>query len=142
MTQTEDWGCTIGDGITWRTLSKAEWQYLIKKGKYKYPVKVCEKTNCLVLVSDDFEGTISGEYDAAAWATAEAAGLVCLPAAGRRSISNVYGVGDGFYWSSSADDDDESSACAVYFNSFMGVYHDWIGGRYTGCSVRLVTECQ
>ena len=28
LSQAQDWGCTIGDGNTWRTLTKDEWTYL------------------------------------------------------------------------------------------------------------------
>ena len=144
----KDWGKAVGDGNTWRTLSKAEWTYLvnkednenIRKGKYKYGVTVCGKTSCLILAPDDFEGTIAESYDAAAWATAEAAGLVCLPAAGSRGASSVTNVGTyGFYWSSSKSGDEEEAYDLRFTGSEVNP-----GGRrekrYIGCSVRLVTE--
>ena len=143
----KDWGKAVGDGNTWRTLSKPEWTYLInkdgeeniRKGKYKYGVTVCEKANCLILAPDDFEGTIAESYDAAAWASAEAAGLVCLPAAGSRSEYNVFTVGSsGLYWSSTADG---SPAYYVFFMSSL-IATDFKSGRYGGYSVRLITECQ
>lgn len=68
----------------------------------------------------------------------EAAGAVCLPAAGRRNGSNVSNVGDyGYYWSSSAYD--ENYAYDVLFNSddVTPDYHDL---RSRGFSVRLITE--
>ena len=127
-------------------LSKGEWVYLInknndetiRKGKYKYGVTVCEKANCLILAPDDFTGTIETSYNAAAWATAEAAGLVCLPAAGYRLGSSVYFVGGtGVYWSSTALD--SITAYGVYFGS-DGVYPGSNDSRNRGCSVRLITE--
>ena len=144
----KDWGTAIDGNGTWRTLSIDEWTYLInknndetiRKGKYKYGVTICEKTNCLILAPDDFEGTIAALYDAAAWATAEAAGLVCLPAAGYRYGSDVLGVGDyGCYWSSTAHD--EYFAYYAYFDS-SNVYPGRYDGRSDGSSVRLITECQ
>ena len=141
-----DWGKNIGDGSTWRTLSKDEWQYLInknndetiRKGKYKYGVTVCEKANCLILAPDDFTGTIETSYNAAAWATAEAAGLVCLPAAGFRTDSDFYDVGyGGNYWSSSTYE--EGRAYNVNFNDY-DFYPDGYADRSFGHSVRLVTE--
>lgn len=104
----KDWGTAIDDKGTWRTLSIDEWAYLInkdgdnnvRKGKYKCGVTVCEKVSCMVLAPDNFEGTIAESYTAATWATAEAAGLVCLPVAGYRS-GDVYNAGyGGYYWSS------------------------------------------
>ena len=141
-----DWGKAIDDKGTWSTLSKDEWKYLInkdgdeniRKGKYKYGVTVCEKANCLILAPDDFEGTIAESYDAAAWATAEAAGLVCLPAAGYRNGSDVNSVGSGGrYWSSSAFN--LRNAYRVESKS-DSVTPDSYGTRSNGFSVRLVTE--
>lgn len=136
------------NGVTgkYRTLSKDEWVYLInkdgaenvRKGKYKYGVKVCEKANCLILAPDDFKGAIETSYDTAAWATAEAAGLVCLPAAGNRSnpyVGNVTAI--GYYCSSTAFDRD--NAYVVFFASGSCRTDDHIIRGY-GISVRLIKE--
>ena len=143
-----DWGKAIGNGNTWRTLSQAEWIYLInnndddnvRKGKFKYGVRVCEKANCLILAPDDFEGVIAESYDAAAWKVAESEGLVCLPAAGYR-IGNSMALtnGGGLYWSSSAHDED-----LAYHLGFIdyGVFPGNPTARDGGLSVRLITECQ
>ena len=144
----KDWGTAINDKGTWRTLSKEEWAYLIntrdyntvRKGKYKYGVTVCEKTNCLILAPDNFQGTIAASYDAAAWATAEAAGLVCLPAAGYRKGSDVADVGNsGGCWSSSTGSSGTSSYSVAFDSSFVSneTYND---RRFIGLSVRLVTD--
>ena len=78
------------------------------------------------------------EYDESAWGSAEASGLVCLPAAGYRYGSSFQYVGDGGnYWSSTAYDED--GAYYVYFNS-LNVYPVNYGYRSLGYSVRLVTE--
>ncbi|MBQ0053808.1 MAG: hypothetical protein KBS89_05060 [Bacteroidales bacterium] len=138
-----DWGNNIGDGSTWRTLSKDEWVYLFEtrtnaSGLYKCEVTVCGKTNCVVIAPDGFTGTIETSYDATAWATAETAGLVCLPAAGYRHGSNVYYVGDvGYYWSSTAGSSND--AYNVYFIS-NDVYPGLSDFRNRGSSVRLITE--
>ena len=143
-----DWGNNIGDGSTWRTLSKDEWVYLLEtrtnaSGLYKAGVSVCGKTYCVIIAPDNWDTSanpLQTSYDATAWATAEAAGLVCLPAAGGRYGSGVGSVGDdGFYWSSTAYG--SGFAYDAYFNSSLldpgyEVYRD--GGN----SVRLITECQ
>ena len=148
-----DWGkayCaskSITPDNTWRTLSTAEWQYLInkngdeniRKGKYKYGVTVCEKANCLILAPDDFTGTIEASYDAATWASAEAAGFVCLPAAGYRQGSDVSSVGSyGLYWSSTVGNSDNNATCVYFISS--SVNHSNSSLRSRGCSVRLITE--
>ena len=138
-----DWGKNIGDGSTWRTLSKDEWTYLFKtrtnaSGLYKKGVKVCGKTNCLIIAPDGYTGNIAASYDASTWPVAEAAGLVCLPAAGDRYGSSVNYVGDfGYYWSSSAYDG--SDAYCVSFSS-SSVNPGGHGSRLYGSSVRLITD--
>ena len=146
-----DWGKTVDDKNTWATLSKDEWTYLInndgdentRKGKYKFEVTVCEKANCLILVPDEclngysFDNTKTS-YSVGEWATAEAAGLVCLPASGVRYGSDVFYAGvQGYSWSSSA-----SSSDYAYRLDFGGgdIIPDVGGYRSEGYSVRLITE--
>ena len=140
------------NGVTgkYRTLSTAEWQYLLgssteRSGKYKYGVTVCDKANCLIIAPDNWDLTtnpLQTEYSATStpmtWEQAQAAGLVCLPAAGSRFGSNVYYVGVlGHYWSSTAND--ESLAYFVYFFS-LNVTPDDLDDRSGGFVVRLITE--
>lgn len=138
-----DWGKLIGDGSTWRTLSKDEWEYLFEiranaSSLYKYGVTVCGKTNCLIIAPDGYKWTIADSYNASTWSAAEAAGLVCLPAAGCRHGSYVDHVGGyGFYWSSSGYDGGYASH--VSFSSRY-VYSDQGGCCCDGISVRLITE--
>ncbi len=164
LSQEQDWGSQIGDGNTWRTLTKAEWQYLFnmnntygednRSGKYKYGVTVCGKANCVVLLPDNWQwdASIVGadwqtdypitstQTSPVTWQTMEEAGAVCLPAAGIRDGSDVSNVLDGgIYWSSTADD--ESSSYLVYFHS-RAVSPDESGLRFRGCSVRLITESE
>ncbi|MCQ2179551.1 MAG: hypothetical protein MJY91_05580 [Bacteroidales bacterium] len=143
-----DWGKTIGNGSTWRTLSNDEWVYLFEtrtnaSSLYKYGVTVCGKTNCVIIAPDNWDTSanpLQTSYDATAWATAEAAGLVCLPAAGRRDGSSVSDVGDsGSYWSSTAYDGYD--AYFVYFNRDVAGPNSY-DHRSSGYSVRLITECQ
>jgi len=142
------------NGVTgkYRALSRDEWQYLFnyggytnttRAGLYAYGVTVAGKTNCVVLYPDGWTGAKVGNgdttsYDTAEeWAIAEAAGAVCLPAAGYRCGSGVRRVGDygGFYWSASASGAD--FAYYMYFYDSI-VYPAYYCDRYSGQSVRLV----
>lgn len=103
-----------GSEAIYYALSLDEWKYLInkdgdeniRKGKYKYGVTVCGKAKCLILVPDECLNGYSfnsakTSYTSGEWATAEAAGLVCLPAAGYRSEMSFSDEGYyGYYWSS------------------------------------------
>lgn len=141
LTQEEDWGSQIGDGSTWRTLTQAEWQYLFSRYSYQKGVTVCGKNNCVVIAPESFAGTIATSYDASAWAEAEAAGLVCLPAAGNRLRgTQVISFGNyGSYWSSTASD--ATYAVSIGFDPYDGISFS-SGYREDGSSVRLVTDCQ
>ena len=141
-----DWGKTIGDGNTWRTLTTKEWQYLFGKsgkrdGRFKYDVTVCGYPYCIVIAPDDWDiinEPLKQNYTILEWESAEAAGLVCLPPAGVRSGSYGENVGSiGLYWSSSAFG--ESDAYYIYFDSDP-VLPDDDAPRSFGMSVRLVTE--
>ena len=138
-----DWGKNIDNKGTWRTLSNDEWTYLFKTRTnasklYKYGVTVCGKTNCVIIAPDGYTETIAASYDTTTWPVAEAAGLVCLPAAGRRDGSSVHNVGHyGYYWSSSAYGSD--NAYYVSFGSNF-VYPANYNGRNYGYYVRLIAE--
>ncbi|MCQ2051575.1 MAG: fimbrillin family protein [Bacteroidaceae bacterium] len=123
----------------WRTLSgggNGEWEYLIKRKNgtlCKSGVKVCSSENCLILLPDDWKWGVNGVSDnwqdggypetstegKVTWKTMEAAGAVCLPAAGFRNgkfgYTYVYYVGDGYYWSSTPDN--YNNAYSLYFHS-------------------------
>ena len=162
-----DWGKNIGNGNVWRTLSTEEWQYLFsydgsehgganydndtRRGKYKYGVTVCGKECCVVLLPDNWDTSLlsldkfanTTEYNeetTVKWSEMEAAGAVCLPAAGYRKGLIMYAVDSlGNYWTSSAYDDDYA-----FSESFLGdiIYADDYDIRYLGFSVRLVTNVE
>ena len=94
-------------------------------------------------------------YTVAQWDTLEAAGAVFLPAAYYRTGSSTssttaetvlnYGDGIGCYWSSTPNTADIKYADYMSFSSSyssagIGVYGNGNKQRYTGMSVRLVTE--
>ena len=153
---------TVNGVNTWCTLTggdNGEWEYLInrKNGTLcKSGVKVCGSANCLILLPDDWKWGENGVGDnwqdggypetstegKVTWKTMEAAGAVCLPAAGYRygydGDTYVYDVGNlGYYWSSTPLD--FYDACGLYFDSGdVGPAHS--NGRSNAYAVRLVTE--
>ena len=110
------------NGVTgeFRTLSAGEWTYILSTRANAADllvedVTVCDVEHCLVIAPDDclnsyvFDKT-KKSYDAADWATAEAAGLICLPPAGYRDGTEIKsGDGNGFYWASTTDAADTAS---------------------------------
>ncbi|MCQ2151605.1 MAG: hypothetical protein MJY70_00945 [Bacteroidales bacterium] len=170
----KDWGTAIDSKGTWRTLSAEEWKYLfsydpkssgnqgqnydnaIRRGKYKCGVTVCGKTNCVVLLPDNWEwdestvGTdwqtggypeTATESNPVTWQTMQAAGAVCLPAAGARQVFSVSDQGSvGNYWSSTADNENYGYAFFVWLSSSL-VQHTTYD-RGLGNSVRLVTDVE
>lgn len=144
-----DWGSPLGD---WRTLTIAEWQYLLgtstkRDGRFEIGVTVCGYPNCLVIAPDEWDiinDPLQQTYSISEWESAEAAGLVCLPPAGYRNkdyVNQVGADGAGYYWSST--DYEDEVACAMYFFAdASGKYFDtdWTTDKYGGISVRLVTE--
>lgn len=80
-----NWGnmlpASLGTG--WDLLTDEEWNYLRNtrsNASNKYRVNVTVRgVHGLVIVPDDWSGSISSSYDATAWATAESKGAVFLP---------------------------------------------------------------
>ena len=139
-----DWGKTIGDGNTWRTLTQKEWEYLFNKHSYKW-VSV---NNVFGYVIAPDQVTLSEGKTSYTETELNDANLVFLPAAGCRadfmsdSSIDIAGVGEyGQYWSSSSSTNYDELANTVYFeNSFVGTTDDYPSPRSFGHSVRLVTE--
>lgn len=124
----EDWGVNpISNGGNtpnlWRTLSSAEWNYLLNSrdnAVNKYATGTVNNVHGLILLPDNwtlpegghfnagtptyYEEAHEGDwaqntYTAAEWAEMEAAGAVFLPAAGTGMAKSGYGD-EGYYWSS------------------------------------------
>ena len=90
----------------------------------------------LFLYPDDYNGEVVSS--SMTWDEINAAGIVFLPAAGKREGSSVNDVGTVVhYWSSTMVD--SSNAYHAYFDSGEVIPGSMIG-RDFGCSVRLVTE--
>lgn len=148
----KDWGKNIGDGNTWRTLTKDEWVYLFNtrtmaSGGARYErltssgITVEKVTfKGVVLFPDNFTEQNTWKTIYTTWEALKTAGLVFLPAAGSRSGSIVSNVGDfGGYWSST--DCTNDYAYNVYLNA-GGVDPAQHPNRYVGYSVRLVTDVE
>lgn len=160
-----DWGRNIGDGMTWRTLTKDEWGYLLDtrpnaaslKGIARILFGKGEYANGLILLPDNWEApagvtfksgfTIEWDVQAYAdyqtftlkeWRKLEAAGAVFLPASGIRQESDVYHLQyNGNYWS------------ATYYDHLYHAHHlfftSWVADinkeyRCYGYAVRLVQD--
>ncbi len=157
-----DWGTNqIGSDApnTWRTLTYAEWRYLLNNrlnASSLMGVAQVNGVNGLILLPDSWtcpDGITfkSGFHDdegveyyaayqtftAAEWSKMEVAGAVFLPAAGRRYGSVVYYVqDDGYCWS--ATEYKSNEVCFLFFDSDEAYMHD--NYRYYGFGVRLVKD--
>jgi len=147
-----DWGNALGSG--WRTLSSAEWTYLLSTRTTRDGNRYCKATvnsvSGLVIFPDDYyhpagvTAPASGGYGSNIWSgndwtAMEDAGCVFLPAAGGRNASTeFYSTGTGgVYWSSTS-----GGTIDAYFMSFTssGLNPAESHRRYSGRSVRLVRE--
>ena len=151
-----DWGTAAASsiGTGWRTLTSAEWTYLLNtRGGNRYCKATVNSKTGMVIFPDSYShpagvtavasantanaafttNTWSGED----WTKMETAGAVFLPAAGYRNGTSVYVVGSsGYYWSSTPNDG-SNNVYYLYFNASK-VSPANNGNRYYGRSVRLV----
>lgn len=127
-----DWGAyasiSNGGNMDWRTLSAAEWDYLLQTrdgAASKHGNATVAGNKGLVLLPDKWqlpEGLsftadptdwTTNTYTADQWAKMEAAGAVFLPASGRRinggTIYNFATNCRGYYWTVSASGEDRAS---------------------------------
>ena len=127
-----DWGAyasiSNGGNMDWRTLSAAEWDYLLQTrdgAASKHGNATVAGNKGLVLLPDKWqlpEGLsftadptdwTTNTYTAEQWAEMEAAGAVFLPASGNRgnngTIYNITTNCRGFYWTASASDENRAS---------------------------------
>lgn len=144
-----DWGTTINNEGTWRTLSLYEWLYLLGErtvnggsgaGKcYQYAVINSDETGVygVILYPDSYTAQTSAtSYSCSEWLAMEANGCVFLPAAGARSDSIVSGAGGTFvYWSSTSFTTNQA-----YYINFDGEDNYESSQRYFGYAVRLITD--
>lgn len=121
----------------WRTLTKEEWNYLIKNranASEKYGVANVEGVNGLILLPDNWElskdivftsgvlnvyngsGYYLNNYTASEWAKLETGGAVFLPTVIDRAGGDILGV----YWSSSACGD-KQAYCLYFTYQYLGI---------------------
>ena len=124
---------------TWRTLSQAEWDYLLytrdnAPSLWDRVTLSDVSVSGLVILPDGSFATASGITTSSALA---GSGAVFLPAAGYRNGTGVCFVGSyGNYWSGAPSEYYEDGAYDMYFDSdFVCVLYD---GRNVGFAVRLV----
>ena len=159
-----DWGVynAISNGGNqagmWRTLTSAEWQYLIKDrtdAVSKYGFATVNNMSGLVLLPDDWTlpsgVTFTGggkyysdnSYSAEDWAKMEANGAVFLPITGTRTGTKVKSLNsDGSYQSSSAYNDTHGYASYLGFSNGNGVGVGQNRTRHVGDAVRLVKDVE
>lgn len=164
-----DWGIynAISNGGNeaglWRTLTKAEWEYLLNtrsNAQYLHSQATVNNICGYILLPDNFKKPsninwtplandyTTNTYTIEEWSILEEIGAIFLPASGLRnsSILNI-----GHYWSATQNfcDYSTSSLYAVYFkfdSSNAEVYrypydnHRNEGARSSGRSVRLVKD--
>ena len=139
-----DWGNVPGIGTGWRTLTKAEWEYLFNERTVKggtgnghsYTIgKKVNSKNGVVIYPDNYTGAA---YAGSDWNNFEAAGCVFLPAGGNRIGTFITSVSlGGYYWTSTSS---EGSAYNVYYSMSTENTSTSTDYRYSGCSVRLVRD--
>ena len=140
------------DAGAWRTLSRAEWNYLLgydpgqwaQTETYGRPgakaKSACKEldggVSGLVILPDDADASVMGNITE----TSDLAtyGAVFLPAAGYRSGTGVTSVGSGGYWSSTPNESHKDRAYGMSFSS--GSVRTGEGNRLFGYSVRLVRD--
>ena len=155
---------TNGGTYTWRTMTSAEWYYVIPgrmltvngESKPSYGYGYVNGVSGIIILPDGWDGSVHGGFsyknsDAShntytdtttpTWSQMEAAGCAFLPAAGYRYYANVDQVGSaGYYWTSTA-----YQSAVVYSIGFR-----WDSGnigrgywyRFQGHSVRLVRAAE
>ncbi len=159
-----DWGQNIGNGTTWRTLTKDEWTYILStrtnastlKGVARIQISENEYANGLILLPDNWtapagvtfkSGNASSNsiqtyadkqtFSLEQWRKLETAGAVFLPASSFRNGSDVnYVQHSGGYWSATP-----SGLSRAYYLGFRSNYTGWYNNdRYFGQAVRLVKD--
>lgn len=156
-----DWGKNIGDGKTWRTLTKDEWGYIFEtrtNASSLYGFATVSDVKGLILLPDSWSLPIgltfiadtaaftNNVYTATQWTRMQSAGAVFLPAADERSGTSVDNYGVGNYWSSTSTGYLTTGAYILYFSdNYLNA--EYSNARYIyykgqGHAVRLVQNVE
>ena len=171
----DDWGVNNGStikygsspsGTSWRTLTSAEWNYLINTRSGKGALATVNGNHGLILLPDlnasstswvyedevaaprpsftpGYTSYATNNYTQAEWDKLEAAGVIFLPAAGTRygdvdATSTDMIASHGFYWSSTYGSSYKANALVFTNGSASVTATDNLISN--GCSVRLVHQ--
>ena len=146
-------------GSGWRTLTSAEWTYLLnsrtsvttryckatvsdKAGMVVFPDVYTHPTGVTAIASANTANAAftTNSWSGENWTKMEEAGAIFLPAAGYRNGTSVSSVGSyGLYWSSTPNDTNTNYAYyLIFYSSDMNPASNL--NRYYGYSVRLVRD--
>ena len=134
---------------TWRTLTYDEWDYLLFRRDYNYPLDWEVRVNGIlgrIILPDNWDRsiytfntggtTIIGAED---WIKLENAGAVFLPAAGSRSGTTIVAVGSlSCYWTATQAQGTNDWRPAYLISQWSPT----TSNRSGGCSVRLVRDVE
>ena len=141
-----DWGCNaISNGgnarnYGWRTLTQAEWQYLLNTRKVNgktgnggtyLQTTLDNGIKGVIIFHDNYVGSTSG-------LTEIPEGCLFLPCCGKFSGSNYQDQYAGFYWSSTSYS--AKDTYNLYLPNYNGIVPGFKHGRFLRSSVRLVYD--
>ncbi len=143
-----DWGNNVGNGKTWRTLSEAEFWYILDKRKMKNMKERYTRDIIYggimgaVIYPDDYDGqTLTTDIQYTNETFPE--GCVFFPMAGQRNGNAVRVFATiGYYWTSTSVNDIYAEELYIYpKESYPSGKLEFIwASRSNGSSVRLVTD--
>lgn len=143
---------TNSHGLTWRTLSYEEWNYLLYSRPYASQLmRRCEIRGIyggtgLVLIPDDANWYFYSSDDAITyiswekWQELEEKGAVFLPSHGQVTIGAIQDAGIPYYWTSTKTDSSSGYPVAYTLWYYSGRYQFGYQALCVGQSVRLVSD--
>lgn len=153
------YGSELVQDIPWRTLTAAEWTYLINNRSGKAGLAtIAGSYNGLVLLPDDApgggawtcpascswtpgygSGYNTNTFTAAQWSAMEYSGAIFLPAGGHRNGDDPEGDNTyGYYWSTTNGNATKGRALGMAASGYSVTMKD----KFYGVSVRLVADIE
>ena len=148
-----EWGSKVGGN--WRTLTRTEWQYMLKKrpdARKKYAYGSVDNKAGVIILPDiwtmpdscvflpGMNHPDSNRYTPSLWRKMSANGAVFLPATGYREGKSYKSASFGRYWSST--EDFANGAWGFAFTNLGEIGVMCYDSRYPGYAVRLVQDVQ